>query len=137
MKIYFAGSVRGGRDDQSIYAQIISLLGNFGEVLTEHLGNRNLTDEGETISESVIYRRDIDWLMGADVLVAEVTSPSLGVGYEIGRFETTGRPIICLYRDEPKKNVSAMVIGNPKVKLIRYTDMKEIQPILKKNIGPK
>lgn len=38
MKIYFAGSIRGGRDDASIYARLIEELKTHGEVLTEHVG---------------------------------------------------------------------------------------------------
>ena len=34
-KIYFAGSIRGGRDDRYLYESLISYLGSIGEVLTE------------------------------------------------------------------------------------------------------
>ena len=43
MKIYFAGSIRGGRDDVKLYQQIINFISGYGEVLTEHVGNENLT----------------------------------------------------------------------------------------------
>ena len=43
MKIYFAGSIRGGRGDAEIYAQIIEFLQGYGEVLTEHIGDTSLT----------------------------------------------------------------------------------------------
>lgn len=32
------------------------------------------------------------------VVVAEVTQPSLGVGYELGRAVTMGKKIFCLFR---------------------------------------
>ena len=81
MKIYFAGSVRGGRDDKELYAEIVNKLGPFGTVLTEHLADKSLTSAGEgNISERDIYARDVEWLMSADAVVAEVTTPSLGVG---------------------------------------------------------
>ena len=47
MKIYFSGSIRGGRDDAKIYHQIITYLKNFGEVLTEHIGDSSLDSSGE------------------------------------------------------------------------------------------
>ncbi len=43
MKIYFAGSIRGGRDDAEIYSGIIELLKRYGDVLTEHVGDRTLS----------------------------------------------------------------------------------------------
>ncbi|MEX1014904.1 MAG: nucleoside 2-deoxyribosyltransferase, partial [Candidatus Paceibacterota bacterium] len=81
MKIYFAGSIRGGRDDKDLYFEIIKLLGNYGEVLTEHIGDSNLSvsKEGDS-GDRYIYNRDMIWLNEADIVIAEVTTPSLGVG---------------------------------------------------------
>jgi 2'-deoxynucleoside 5'-phosphate N-hydrolase len=92
MTIYFAGSIRGGRDDAAIYARIIELLNQFGRVVTEHVGDAAVTLGGENASDREIHDRDINWLRQADVIVAEVTAPSLGVGYEIGRAVEWGTP---------------------------------------------
>ncbi len=73
MKIYFFGSIRGGRQDKDLYSQIILHLQQFGKVLTEHIGNTDLTDSGDSISFDVIYERDWVLLNQADVVVAEVT----------------------------------------------------------------
>ena len=94
MKIYFAGSIRGGRGNAEIYAQIIDFLQGFGEVLTEHVGQGNLDAMGEsTLSDNEIHDRDLKWLAESDIMVAEVTNPSLGVGYEIGRAIEAGKLI--------------------------------------------
>ncbi|HEX3095736.1 MAG TPA: nucleoside 2-deoxyribosyltransferase, partial [Patescibacteria group bacterium] len=92
MKIYFAGSITGGRDDQGLYLEIIDLLKNYGEVLTEHIGSSNISDQGEQVSMSGedIFNRDVAWLEQAEVIVAEVTVISLGVGYELGIAEKLG-----------------------------------------------
>mgnify|MGYP006130978695 FL=1 len=42
MRIYFAGSIRGGRDEEANYLKIITYLTNFGQVLTEHVGSKNI-----------------------------------------------------------------------------------------------
>jgi len=47
MKIYFAASIRGGRGDVELYGQLIEHLRKHGEVLTEHVGNDKITDQGE------------------------------------------------------------------------------------------
>lgn len=128
MKIYFAGSIRGGRDDKDIYLQIIELLKTYGDVLTEHIGNSELTSYGESISDEFIYNRDMKWLNGADVVVAEVTTPSLGVGYEIGKAESN-KPVLCIYRKIENKRVSAMLAGNSNLLVKEYSDLATLTPI--------
>ena len=53
MKIYFAGSIRGGRDDQELYFDMITDLQNHGTVLTEHIGNKELGNLGEVQKQQV------------------------------------------------------------------------------------
>jgi nucleoside 2-deoxyribosyltransferase len=101
MKIYFAGSIRGGRDDAALYRQIILLLMEYGGVLTEHVGSAGLVRAGaDDWSDEFIYARDMAWLAEADAVVAEVTIPSHGVGYEIARAEALGKPVLCLHHCE-------------------------------------
>ena len=89
MKIYFAGAVRGGREDAGLYLRIIKHLSEYGLVLTEHLGDVMLDERGEPgLSDADIHDRDLAWLRQAECLVAEVTAPSLGVGYEIGKLRS-------------------------------------------------
>ena len=127
MKIYFAGSVRGGRGDQEWYAQVVDVLKKFGVVLTEHLGDPGLDHFGERgITELEIYRRDMAWLSEADVLVAEITSPSIGVGYEIARAEDLRKPILCLYRSQPDRKVS-IIVGDKYLRMVEYKDVDDIK----------
>src|SRR5688572_27377100 len=108
MKIYFAGSIRGGRADQIIYADIIALLKQFGTVLTEHFADPELTAEGHGNTVNAIYKQDISWINQSDMLVAEVTQPSLGVGYEICYGSEVRRiPVIGLFRSSAGRSLSA------------------------------
>lgn len=131
MKIYFAGSIRGGRDDKDLYLEIINLLGKYGKVLTEHVGDKTLSAMGEDGPTEYIYDRDMTWLNEADVVVAEVTTPSLGVGYEIGKAEEK-KPILCLYRVQDGKRMSAMISGNKNLQLETYKSIQGIEAILEK-----
>ena len=97
MKIYFAGSIRAGREDAAHYAYIIELLKRHGTVLTEHIGNSAIPLHGESLPASDIFSRDMAWLTDADAFVAEVTVPSLGVGYEIAAAERMQKPALCLF----------------------------------------
>ena len=126
MQIYFAGSIRAGREDQELYYQLIQGLQGHGQVLTEHVGDPDLTQWGDDgPSDRIIFQRDMGWLAEAEVMVAEVTIPSLGVGYEIGRAEAMGIPVLCLYREQDGRRLSAMVSGNPKVTVAEYTTVQD------------
>ena len=133
MRIYFAGSIRGGREDAALYRRIIALLQQFGSVLTEHVGSAGLTPTGEQeLSDEAIFERDVAWLAEADVVVAEVTTPSLGVGYEIAQAETLDKPVLCLCRPSVGWRLSAMLAGNPALTCEVYEDTDEIKPILER-----
>ena len=131
MKIYFAGSIRGGRNDASLYHEIIGFLSNFGEVLTEHIGDANLTETGDDgPDDSFIHNRDLEWLKSADVLVAEVTQVSMGVGYEIGRAVESGKNVLCLFRPGENKRLSAMIAGCGKIELVEYQSFSDAKSII-------
>jgi nucleoside 2-deoxyribosyltransferase len=128
MKIYFAGSIRGGREDAALYLKIIDYLKTFGEVLTEHVGDLKLTELGDDgITDQYIHDRDLEWLLSADILVAEVTTVSMGVGYEIGRAVETGKKVLCLFRTDSGKNLSAMIAGTPDINLVNNKTYEEVR----------
>lgn len=130
MTIYFAGSISGGRGDQAVYRQIIDLLKQHGTVLTEHFGDATLTAAGEALDDCVIHDRDLAWLRRADVLVAEVTTPSLGVGYEIGRAVEWGKRVICLHRPSADRRLSGMIAGCAGVVVVEYSDAAQLPRLL-------
>ncbi|XP_061179252.1 putative 2'-deoxynucleoside 5'-phosphate N-hydrolase 1 [Saccostrea echinata] len=112
-KIYFAGSITGGRQDADLYLRLVNHLKKCGTVLTEHVASSTVEadEEAEGLTDILIHDRDIDWLSQCDVLVAEVTQASTGVGYEIGRAVAMNKTIICLFRPEPEKRISPMISG--------------------------
>ena len=136
MTIYFAGSIRGGRGDQAIYEEIIDRLRRYGTVLTEHVGDVNLSLGGENAADCDIHDRDLDWLRSADVLVAEVTTPSLGVGYEIGRAVEWGKRVICLYRPTDGRRLSGMIAGCGDLIVHEYAQAADVDRILEKALKP-
>lgn len=135
MKIYFAGSIRGGRDDVKIYYEIINYLKTKGTVLTEHVGDSKLSSYGEkSNSNQFIHDRDMDWIMESDCIVAEVTTPSLGVGYEIGRALENDKKILCLYQKQKGKRLSAMIAGSSALEIGEYESLEKAIEIIDKFI---
>ena len=131
MKIYFAGSIRGGRDDVKLYAMIIKHLGKYGKVLTEHVADKNIEAVGErNMSDQEIHDRDLDWLTQSDVVVAEVTAPSLGVGYEIRSAVEQKKKVLCLYRPQEDKRLSAMINGCKEVNVESYLQLNDAIEII-------
>lgn len=121
-RIYFSAAISAGREDAPRYAALIAALSLLGRVLTEHIGSPDLSDGGEDgPGDAEIYARDIAWLQEADVVIAEVTTPSLGVGYEVARAARLGKPVVCLFRPETGRRLSAMIRGNPRVRVLEYS----------------
>jgi hypothetical protein len=129
VKIYFAASIRGGRDDWASYLEIVRQLREYGEVLTEHIGDAELSAAGEDFIDRDIHDRDLGWLKSSDCLVAEVTTPSLGVGYEIGKATEWCKPVLCLYRPAEGRSLSAMIAGSGGVALKEYQSVNELNQI--------
>lgn len=124
LKIYFGGSIKGGRSKVEDYKKIVDYLKTVGTVLDEHVADSNLKSTGETIGPVEIYKRDVNWINKCDILIAEVTVPSLGVGYEIGYAESLNKKIICLY--QANENLSAMIKGNENITQISYNNIDEL-----------
>ncbi len=130
MNIYFCGSIRGGRDLASIYAEMIAMLGSYGRVLTEHLGSDEVIEaKDRVLSDKEIHDRDLQWIVESDLLVAEVTVPSLGVGYEIGRAIEMGKPVLCLFKQGSEYTISAMIAGSDKVEMKYYQSLEEVKDL--------
>ncbi len=135
MNIYFAGSIRAGRVDWILYRGIIDILKNFGTVLTEHIGDSALEVTGEDLPDKTIHDRDIGWLKSSDVVFAEVTRPSLGVGYEIGKATEWGKPVICVYRASVTPSLSAMIAGADGVSVYPYESVAQLTSVIEKHFS--
>lgn len=130
-KIFVSGSIRGGRQLLDIYRFICETLKETGaDVLSWHLADPDLEETESKMTEQEIYDRDMGLLAQSDALIAEVTVPSTGVGYEICRALDQKIPVLCLHR--PEAVVSAMVLGNPypSMDVRPYLNEKELTEII-------
>lgn len=129
-KVYFAGSIRGGRADAELYKRLISHIQRSHTVLTEHIGDLSLSKtEGLENRDTVIYEQDTAWLREADVLIGECTTTSLGVGYELAYAERFGIPAHIFY-DRTRTKLSAMLTGDKYFHIHPYSSEDEIYPII-------
>ena len=122
-EIYFGCSIRGGRDEAEIYKSLIDYTKTKATVLSEIFADDTLTPAGSPGPSSEIYAKDMGWIGQAHGLIMEVTTPSLGVGYEIGRAEAMGKPILALFRDTGERKLSAMIDGSPGTSVVYYNKL--------------
>jgi 2'-deoxynucleoside 5'-phosphate N-hydrolase len=126
--IYFSGSITGGRQDVALYRTVVSALETEGhDVLAGAVATETVSEGGETLSHDAIFARDLGWIDEAaaagGVLVAEVSVPSHGVGYEVAYARhRRGMRVICLWRPRYTGRCSAMIAGDGGVELLEYTD---------------
>ncbi len=112
MNIYFSCSITGGRAEEDVYQAIVQAMLDMGhEVPTAHLSSPEVMEMEKVVNPAEIFERDMNWLRECDVVVAEVTSPSHGVGYEIAYALSLGKPVFCCHKAGRK--VSMILTGNP------------------------
>ncbi len=129
MNIYFACSITGGRQDELIYQKLVAALQQDGHhVPTALLASPEVMPLEGVVSPEDVYARDVSWITDCDFLLAEVSTPSHGVGYEIGYALSLGKRVLCLYRKGCK--VSKMILGNPHPQLTVQTYETPEQAVL-------
>ena len=117
MTIYLACTVRGDRGGVAAGRAVCERLQHHGhEVLTTHLLADNVETAEAQITEAQVFTRDLDWLTRCDVLVAEASGSSYGVGFEVGyilgRAHSSGQRVVLLYDAARRDTVSRLITGN-------------------------
>ena len=127
MNIYFSCSITGGRNEERIYQRIVNyLLKNGHEVPTAHLALPGVLEDESDLNAVDVYQRDLEWVRNCDVLIAEVSTPSHGVGYEIAAAVYLGKHVMCCHRAD--KKISKIISGNTSenVRVLAYKSEDEL-----------
>jgi hypothetical protein len=126
MKVYISGSIYGGRQKVDTYRKLISKLEEFAEVLNKNIIDDDVIEKEAFQSDYDIFKDLENKMKESDVILAEVTVPSLGVGYEIGFSDMIGKKVVAIYDANDIEKVSTMIRGNERIKLIAYKDLSDI-----------
>lgn len=126
MKIYFSGSIYGGRQKLETYKKLVYEMQKYGEVLNPEVADDNVLIEEKGKSDYEIFENLEKELNEADLIFAELTVTSLGVGYEIGYGDSLNKRIIGIYDETVNSKISTMIRGNKRLKIIPYMDINEI-----------
>jgi hypothetical protein len=133
MQIYLACTVRGDRGAVLALRGLVTSLEAAGHtVLTKHLLEDDVESAESALSERAVYERDIEWLEACDVLIADASGSSFGVGFEVGyvlaRSDRTSQRVLLLYRAERAGAISRLIVGNahPNCTVLPYTTAVEL-----------
>ena len=126
MLIYVCGSIYGGTQKIDTYKSMISELEKNGVVLNKQIADLNTIANEFFRNDEDIYNDLEEKLKKADIVFAEVSVPSLGVGYELGFADRLGKRIIAIYDENYTNKVSTMIRGNKRIRLIPYKNIEEI-----------
>ncbi|HKB87240.1 MAG TPA: nucleoside 2-deoxyribosyltransferase [Ignavibacteriaceae bacterium] len=109
MIVYCAGAIRGDSSFGESYQDIIEIVKKNG-----HSALSELNPEFKAafpLNEKQVFQRDIKWIEKSSLMIAEISGPSLGVGFEISyALYVREIPVLALY-DADVEKISAMITG--------------------------
>jgi len=133
VNIYLACTVRGDRGAVAALRALADDLERSGHtVLTRHLLDDDVDSAEASLSERAVYDRDIAWLTSADVLIADASGSSYGVGFEVGyvlgRSEMSGQRVLLVYSAARRDVISRLITGNahPHCTTVAYTTPEDL-----------
>ena len=133
MHIYLACTVRGDRGAIAGLRSLVAALEAAGHtILTKHLLDDDVDGAEAALPERTIYERDIRWLEACDVLVADASGSSFGVGFEVGyvlgRSERTDQRVVLLYQIDRRDRISRLIAGNghSRCRVVPYRDAADL-----------
>lgn len=117
MNIYLACTVRGDRGAVTALRTLADSLEASGHtVLTRHLLEDDVDAAESALTDRDVFERDMQWLTSADVVIADASGSSYGVGFEVGyvlgRSERTTQRVLLLYAESRRGVVSRLITGN-------------------------
>ena len=144
MNIYLACTVRGDRSAVTALRGLVTSLEAAGHVvLTKHLLDDNVESAESQLTERQVYERDIAWLEACDVLIADASGSSFGVGFEVGyvlaRSERTRQRVLLLYNASREHAVSRLIVGNahPRCEVQKYENPEDLVSRVSQSLKPK
>jgi nucleoside 2-deoxyribosyltransferase len=137
VQIYLACTVRGDRGAVAGLRALVASLERAGHtVLTKHLLDDNVEGAESALTERAVYERDIAWLEACDVLIADGSGSSFGVGFEVGyvlgRSDRTDQRVVLLYRADRRDQISRLIVGNahPRCETLSYEDGSDLSRLV-------
>jgi len=141
MIIYLACTVRGDRTAVEGLRSLCDRLEADGHtILTRHLLEDGVDAAEAALTERAVYERDIAWLERCDLLIADATGSSYGVGFEVGyvlgRSERTNQRVMLVHRADRRDRISRLIAGNshPRCSTYGYLDADDLAEFVARSV---
>ena len=134
MIIYCAGPIKGDTTFQKFYLEIIDFIESEGHTpLTELIAE---IPSANPLTDKQIYKRDIKWIDGSKIMIAEISAPSLGVGFEIAYAVYNKKMPVLALVNNTVKNVSAMITGcdSNLLTVAKFSNPEDLKEIIRSYI---
>lgn len=125
--------VQGTRLHQSVYDAIISGAKIAGlSIINVEVNNPPTAHQLENVSPYVVHLHNRALLDSAELIIVEISQPSLGVGYELAVAQSLGLPILALCNSNLVPAISLMIRGidYKRFHLSSYESLDDIAEIL-------
>lgn len=119
-------------------AKIPEIIESLGHVLMSKHQTGNWKKSEGKLTETEIHDRDYAWLKQTDLVISEISNPSLGVGGEISDAVALRKPVLCLFKEGLDDSISAYIRGKMGSKFIKtsfevvpYKDLEDARKKIK------
>ena len=131
MIVYCAGPIKGDTKYQESYKDIVRIVESMDHTALAQFSSK--IPSTIFLNDKQIYTRDMKWIDGSKVMIAEVSGPSLGVGFEIAyALFVKNIPVLAVY-NEQAQNISSMISGcnHPNLQLKKYYNQDDLARIIR------
>lgn len=125
MRVYFSASSSTLSEDRDSYSEIIKAISKSGNTLIS-----NWVEDKTKLDAGDLFEQTINEIKGADVLIAEITYPSTGVGQQIALALSWKIPVVALKRSDVN-HTSRFTLGTKSsyLKIVKYDTKTLIKKI--------
>jgi len=124
MRVYLAAAMTNRDRDAEAISAILATIEEAGhEVPTRHVAARDGRMNDLALTPAELTARDFGWLHGCDALIAEISTPSHGVGVEVMAALHARIPVLLVWRNDAM--VSRMLLGLPGLETGSYATISE------------
>jgi hypothetical protein len=131
MIIYCSSPFGGDTSDQKLHQELIKYIENLEHtVLSAHSGKFS---SSIPLTEKQMYKRSLKWIDGSKLMIAEISGPSIGVGFEISYAIFKRKIPVLVLCTEDFQNISSMLYGcdSPLLTLRKYKNIDDMKSIVK------
>lgn len=128
MKVYFSATITENNELKNSYKEIIETLKKQGHKVLEYgsdqIEPQNLLNRNEEEIKKV-YKELDNFLKQADVYIAEISQPSIGIGYEISQAISNRKPVLALNHKHKSDFQPLATIEGNKSKYLQHATYTE------------